>query len=144
MRGGGRSAVIAFFRFGAQVCARRLLRAMPTSRLLQTIFQTTFLGEPLARWLLAAGIALATPLAALRASVSIVIDKPFVLGDMISAAAVSGTVESIGLKTTRLRSLSGEQIVFANGDLLKGRIRNLQRMTERRVTLAFGIAQTTP
>jgi len=290
--------VIAFFRFGAQVCARRLFpRAMPTSRLLQTIFQTTFLGEPLARWLLASGIALATLLAALLAkrvvlgrvarmargtaseiddlgvelarrtrslllvfpalylgslaldafpksqhllrsaaivsillqialwlsvaidvwvagyrrrrlpvdaasattvgvlrfvgkltlwslllllaldnlgvnvtalvtglgvggvavalavqsilgdlfaSLSIVIDKPFVLGDMISAADVSGTVESIGLKTTRLRSLSGEQIVFANGDLLKGRIRNLQRMTERRVTLSFGIAQTTP
>ena len=92
----------------------------------------------------AVALAVQSILGDLFASLSIVIDKPFVLGDTISAADVTGTVESIGLKTTRLRSVSGEQIVFANGDLLKGRIKNLQRMTERRVTLAFGIAQATP
>jgi small-conductance mechanosensitive channel len=92
----------------------------------------------------AVALAVQSILGDLFASLSIVIDKPFVLGDTISAADVSGTVESIGLKTTRLRSPTGEQIVFANGDLLKGRIRNFQRMTERRVTLAFGISQSTP
>jgi small-conductance mechanosensitive channel len=92
----------------------------------------------------AVALAVQNILGDLFASLSIVIDKPFVLGDTISAADVSGTVESIGLKTTRLRSPSGEQIVFANGDLLKGRIRNFQRMSERRVTLAFGLAQGTP
>jgi len=92
----------------------------------------------------AVALAVQSILGDLFASLSIVIDKPFVLGDTISAADVTGTVESIGLKTTRLRSSTGEQIVFANGDLLKGRIRNFQRMAERRVTLAFGVAQSTP
>ncbi len=92
----------------------------------------------------AVALALQTILGDLFASLSIVIDKPFVLGDSITAGDVAGTVESIGLKTTRLRSPSGEQVVIANGELLKSRIHNFQRMTERRVTLAFGIAQGTP
>jgi small-conductance mechanosensitive channel len=78
------------------------------------------------------------------ASLSIVIDKPFVIGDQVAVGDLQGTVESIGLKTTRLRATTGEQLVFANGDLLKNRIRNLQRMSERRVTLVFGVAQSTP
>jgi small-conductance mechanosensitive channel len=78
------------------------------------------------------------------ASLSIVIDKPFVVGDLISAGGVSGTVESVGLKTTRLRSTTGEQVVFSNGDLLRTRIHNFQRLTERRVTLSFGLAHGTP
>ncbi len=57
---------------------------------------------------------------------------------------VLGTVEYIGLKTTRIRSLSGEQIVFSNADLLKSRIRNYKRMTERRVVFGFGVVYRTP
>jgi small-conductance mechanosensitive channel len=72
------------------------------------------------------------------ASLSIAIDKPFVIGDFIIVDDILGTVEYIGLKTTRLRSLGGEQIVFSNTDLLKSRIRNYKRMYERRVVFGFG------
>jgi len=78
------------------------------------------------------------------ASVSIAVDKPFVIGDFIIIDDFMGTVEYIGLKTTRLRSLSGEQIIFANTDLLKSRIRNYKRMNERRVLFTFGVIYQTP
>jgi len=77
------------------------------------------------------------------ASLSIAMDKPFVIGDFIIVDDHVGTVEYIGLKTTRIRSLSGEQIVFSNGDLLKSRIRNYKRMYERRVVFAFGVTYQT-
>ncbi|MGQ9576274.1 MAG: mechanosensitive ion channel family protein [Thermoguttaceae bacterium] len=80
----------------------------------------------------------------LFASASIVLDKPFVLGDFIVVGDEMGTVEHIGLKTTRLRSLSGEQLVLANNDLLKSRIRNYKRMTERRVAFTLGVTYQTP
>lgn len=78
------------------------------------------------------------------ASLSIVIDKPFVLGDQITVADVSGTVEKIGLKTTRLRSVTGEQLIIANADILKSRIHNYKRMDERRVTFTLSVAYETP
>lgn len=78
------------------------------------------------------------------ASLSIALDKPFVIGDFIIVGEVLGTVEYIGLKTTRLRSLSGEQIVFSNADLLNSRIRNYKRMNERRVQFRFGVLYQTP
>jgi small-conductance mechanosensitive channel len=94
------------------------------------------------------GIALALAaqkiLANLFGAVSIVLDKPFVIGDFIVTGNLMGTVESIGMKTTRLRALSGEQLVFPNDDLLSSRIQNFQRMTERRVVLAFGVVYATP
>jgi len=80
----------------------------------------------------------------LFSSLSIVIDKPFVIGDFIIVDDFQGTVEHIGLKTTRVRSLSGEQIVFCNSDLLKSRIRNYKRMYERRVPFSFGVIYQTP
>ncbi|MCU0622345.1 MAG: mechanosensitive ion channel family protein [Gemmatimonadaceae bacterium] len=69
------------------------------------------------------------------ASLSIVLDKPFEVGDAIAVDQFEGVVEHIGLKTTRVRSFDGEQLIFANAELLKARIRNLQRRTERRVVL---------
>jgi small-conductance mechanosensitive channel len=72
------------------------------------------------------------------------LDRPFVLGDSIAVDSFQGTVENIGVKTTRLRSLSGEEVVFSNSDLLKGRIRNYKRMTERRVLFTIGITYETP
>lgn len=93
---------------------------------------------------LAIGLALQNVLGDLFASLSIVLDKPFVLGDFIVVDDKMGTVEDIGLKTTRLRSISGEQLIFGNGDLLKSRIRNYKRMQERRVAFRFGIAYQTP
>lgn len=87
----------------------------------------------------AVALAVQNILGDLFAALSIVIDKPFVLGDFIIVDDLMGTVEHIGLKTTRVRSLSGEQLVFSNSDLLKSRVRNYKRMFERRVVFQFGI-----
>ncbi|HEY4541957.1 MAG TPA: mechanosensitive ion channel family protein [Noviherbaspirillum sp.] len=73
-------------------------------------------------------------------SVSIALDKPFVIGDFIIVDEYLGTVEYVGMKTTRIRSLGGEQIVFSNTELLKARIRNYKRMQERRVVFEFRIS----
>jgi small-conductance mechanosensitive channel len=91
-------------------------------------------------------IALATQniLGDLFASLSIVLDKPFVVGDFIRSGEHMGVVEHIGLKTTRVRSLSGEQLILSNADLLQSRIRNYKRMNERRVLFRFGIVYQTP
>jgi small-conductance mechanosensitive channel len=78
------------------------------------------------------------------AALAIVLDKPFVVGDFIVVDGFSGTVEQIGLKTTRLRSLSGEQIIFANNELLKGRIRNYKRLYERRNLFTIDVPRDTP
>lgn len=80
----------------------------------------------------------------LFASLSIVLDKPFVVGDVIAVDDMIGPVEYIGLKTTRVRSLSGEMIIFANNDLLKSRIRNYKRMYERRVVFSVQVSYDTP
>jgi small-conductance mechanosensitive channel len=80
----------------------------------------------------------------LFASVSIAVDKPFVLKDFLIVGDHLGSVEQIGMKTTRLRSLSGEQLVFANADLLNSRIRNYGRMFERRVSFKIGVTYQTP
>lgn len=90
-------------------------------------------------------VALATQniLGDLFASLSIVIDKPFVLGDVIHVGEYVGIVEHIGLKTTRVRSLSGEQLIFSNNDLIQSRIRNYKRMRERRVVFRFGVVYQT-
>lgn len=93
---------------------------------------------------IAVALAAQNVLGDLFASLSIVMDKPFVLGDTISVGDFTGTVERIGLKTTRLRSISGEQLIFANGDLLQSRIRNFKRMSERRVGFTIGVIYQTP
>lgn len=94
---------------------------------------------------IAVALAVQNILGDLFASLSIVIDKPFVIGDFIVVDDYMGTVEAIGLKTTRIRSLGGEQIVFSNNDLLKTRVRNYKRMRERRILFGFGVLyQTTP
>lgn len=91
-------------------------------------------------------IALATQniLGDLFASLSIVLDKPFVVGDFIRSGDQMGVVEQIGLKTTRVRSLSGEQLIFSNNDLLQSRIQNYKRMEERRVLFRLGVVYQTP
>ncbi len=80
----------------------------------------------------------------LFASLSIILDKPFLIGDFIIVDDKLGTVEYIGIKTTRIRSLSGEQIVFSNTDILNSRIRNYKRMYERRVVFGLGVTYQTP
>lgn len=79
----------------------------------------------------------------LFASISIMLDRPFVLGDSITVGDFSGNVEHIGIKTTRIRSVSGEQIVFSNNDLLQSRLRNNQRMKERRVLFTLNVTYQT-
>lgn len=77
------------------------------------------------------------------ASVTIALDRPFAIGDAIAIDNVTGTVEHVGLKTTRLRSVSGEQVILANTDLLKARVRNFKRLSERRVEFTLGVAYDT-
>lgn len=93
---------------------------------------------------IAVALAVQTVLGDLFASLSIVLDKPFVVGDFLIVGDLLGSVEYVGLKTTRLRSLSGEQLVFSNSDLLNSRIRNFGRMYERRVSFDIGVTYQTP
>ncbi len=80
----------------------------------------------------------------LFASLSIIFDKPFAVGDSIQVGDLSGKVEHVGLKSTRLKSVTGEQLVFSNGDLLGSRIRNYQRRQERRCAFTLGVTYDTP
>jgi small-conductance mechanosensitive channel len=91
----------------------------------------------------AVALAVQNILGDLFSALSIVLDKPFVVGDFIIVDTVMGTVEHIGLKSTRLRSLSGEQIIIANGDLLRSRVRNYKRMVERRAVFTLGVTYET-
>ena len=93
---------------------------------------------------IAVALAVQNILGDLFASLSIVVDKPFMVGDFIVFGNYRGTVERIGLKTTRIRSLSGEQIVVSNADLLRERIQNFKRMQQRRATFTFGVVYSTP
>lgn len=93
---------------------------------------------------IAVALALQGILGDLFASLSIVFDKPFEIGDFIVIDDMLGNVEHIGLRTTRIRSLSGEQLVFANTDLLGSRIRNYKRMAERRILFQVGVEYGTP
>ncbi len=92
----------------------------------------------------AVAFALQSILGDLFASFSIVLDKPFVIGDAINVNGLGGTVEHIGLKTTRIRSNDGEQLVFSNSDLLKNVVRNYKRMERRRALFTFGLIYETP
>jgi small-conductance mechanosensitive channel len=93
---------------------------------------------------IAIALAVQNVLGDLFAALAIVLDKPFVVGDAISVDTMTGTVENVGLKTTRIRSVNGEQLIFSNTDLLKSRIRNFKRMQERRVVLTIGVSYDTP
>lgn len=93
---------------------------------------------------IAVALAAQNVLGDLLASLSIILDKPFVIGDYLVVGDYQGSVERIGLKTTRLRSLGGEQLVVGNSDLVKARIRNLGRMADRRGSLKLGVTYDTP
>lgn len=91
----------------------------------------------------AVALALQNVLGDLFASLSIALDRPFVVGDFLAVDSFLGAVENIGIKSTQLRSLDGEQIIITNGDLLKSRLRNYGRMAERRVQFATTVAYGT-
>jgi len=84
---------------------------------------------------IAIALAVQNILGDLFAALSIVLDKPFVIGDYVVVDQHEGTVEQVGLKTTRIRSVNGEQIVVSNADLLRSRIRNYARLEGRRFLL---------
>ncbi|WP_158890534.1 MULTISPECIES: mechanosensitive ion channel family protein [unclassified Pseudomonas] len=73
------------------------------------------------------------------ASLSIAVDKPFEVGDFIVVGSLAGTVEHVGLKTTRIRSLGGEQIVMANAETIGSTIQNYKKLQERRIVFKFGL-----
>jgi small-conductance mechanosensitive channel len=104
--------------------------------------------KPLLAGLGIGGIALAlavqTVLADLLASLSIALDKPFGVGDALAVDDIQGTVEHIGVKSTRLRSINGEQIILANADILKARVRNFGRLRERRSLFRLDVHYKTP
>ena len=93
---------------------------------------------------IAVALAVQSVFADLLASLSIVFDKPFVVGDFIIVGEFMGSVEHVGLRTTRIRSLSGEQLIFSNSDLVGSRIRNYKRMHERRIAFHIGVVYQTP
>jgi small-conductance mechanosensitive channel len=92
---------------------------------------------------IAVALAVQNILGDLFASLSIVLDRPFIIGDFIIVGDQMGTIEHVGLKTTRARSLSGEQLIFSNTDLLNSRIRNFRRMDERRILFNLGVTYQT-
>lgn len=71
-------------------------------------------------------------------------DKPFKIGDFITVQDKMGTVEYIGIKTTRLKTLNGEQLICSNTDLTNSRVHNYKRMQERRAVFSFGVLYSTP
>lgn len=75
---------------------------------------------------------------------AIMFDQPFVIGDFIIVGDFLGSVEKIGIKTTRIRSLGGELLIFSNKDLTDSRIRNYKRMDRRRVVFKLGVTYDTP
>jgi small-conductance mechanosensitive channel len=87
----------------------------------------------------AVALAVQSILSDLFASLAIGLDKPFETGDFIVFGDIAGSVEHIGLKTTRIRSLSGEEIVCGNTELLKNTIHNYKRMSERRIQFGFRV-----
>ena len=94
---------------------------------------------------IAVALAVQNILGDLFASLSIAVDKPFQVGDFVVVGNVAGTVQMIGLKTTRIRSLQGEEVVMSNTDLLKQTISNFRMLERRRIVFTFGVAyDTTP
>ena len=132
---------IAAFSFVARAILWIMLSLLALSRL---GYDITTLITGLGVGGIAIALAVQNVLGDLFAALAIVLDKPFVVGDSISVDTMTGTVENVGLKTTRIRSVNGEQLIFSNTDLLKSRIRNFKRMQERRVVLSIGVSYDTP
>lgn len=93
---------------------------------------------------IAVALAVQSVLGDLFSAFSIFIDKPFVIGDYLVVDNLNGTVEHVGFKTTRLRSLNGEQLVFSNSDLVASRIQNFGSLVERRAKFTVGVTYDTP
>ena len=93
---------------------------------------------------IAVAFALQGILSDLFASFSLYFDKPFRIGDFIVIGTDSGTVEKIGIKTTRIRTLQGEELVVSNAELTTARVQNFKKMQRRRIASQFGVTYETP
>ena len=93
---------------------------------------------------IAIAFALQNVLADIFASFSIYLDRPFKIGDFIAIGEDSGTVEKIGLKSTRLKTLQGQELIISNKELTESRVQNYKRMKERRIVFVLGVAYETP
>lgn len=93
---------------------------------------------------IAVALALQTVLSDFFAYFSIHIDKPFRLGDFIAIGSDMGIVEKIGIKTTRIRTLQGQELVVSNRELTDSRINNYKKMEQRRIAFTFGVDAETP
>src|SRR5581483_11421480 len=93
---------------------------------------------------IAVALAVQTVLGDVLSSVSIALDKPFFVGDFLAGVDDQVTVENIGVKSARLRSIASEQIIVSNTDILKARVRNYGRMRERRAVFQLGVHYDTP
>ena len=93
---------------------------------------------------IAIGFALQNVLSDMFAYVSIFLDKPFKIGDFIIVGTDMGTVQHIGIKSTRIKTLEGQELIMSNKELVESRINNYKRMERRRVVFSFGIAYETP
>jgi small-conductance mechanosensitive channel len=93
---------------------------------------------------IAIAIAAQNILGDLFSSFAIYFDKPFIPGDFIIVGQHMGVVERVGIKTTRIKALQGEEIVISNQELTSGRVQNFKKMQERRVVFNFGLVYQTP
>jgi small-conductance mechanosensitive channel len=132
---------IAILMFGAQVVIWAMLILLALDNLGVNI---TALVAGLGVGGVAVALAVQTVLSDLFASLSIAFDKPFVVGETLKIDDFEGSVEHVGLKSTRLRSVTGEQIIISNADVLKSRVRNMGRMSERRLQFKLAFPYDTP
>jgi len=93
---------------------------------------------------IAIGLAAQNVIKDLLSSLTISLDKPFAVGDSIQVGDFSGTVEHIGIRSTRLKSINGEELIISNNDLLSSRVQNFQKMEERRVSFTLLVDYGTP
>ncbi len=91
----------------------------------------------------AVALAVRNILGDLLSSFSIILDKPFKVGDFISVNDLMGNVKKIGIKTTRIKAVGGEEIIFSNEDILKSRIKNVKKLKERTIVFNIGVTYET-
>jgi small-conductance mechanosensitive channel len=138
---GGSRTMIAALAFSARVLVWAVLFAMALSSL---GFEVSALVTGLGIGGVAAALAVQNVLGDLLASLSIFFDRPFEIGDYIVTGTASGTVEHIGVRSTRVRALEGHLLVIPNSDLARSRISNYRRLSERRALTAIGVEYSTP
>lgn len=107
-------------------------------------FNITSLAASLGIGGIAVALAVQNILSDIFASFSIYFDRPFDIGDFVTVGDTDGTIKKIGLKTTRIQSLQGEEVIVSNKELTNSKIQNFGRMKERRMVATFGVIYDTP